>query len=309
MERVLAVLPEEHRDNVVYVDQHGNAYVNRPELKQQVQFARPLGGGRYAWPDGTTFVEPHADFGPAAGPTPLPTPPSGWVPPPCNLETSGAFRRVLSWPGSGPWWGLYRYAAFSANVWLPDASLGQVRMARPEDTGYVYTGGWGEHPNSTVDAGLQYGQRYNDWAPFIALHGGRRPRDVVWNPGRLRAGQYALLQFYVPTDGYVALRVQGEWTDGSRGTQVGRTMVTSWRADGLLNRLKRLTSIAQTRRNYRSGSYLLGVHWSRTALGRSLSALRPWDSSDTAEECDVPPGRVTVQRDSPGDEYVSIDLR
>jgi len=308
MERVLAVLPEEHRDNVVYLDQHGNVHVNRPELKQQVQFARPLGGGRYAWPDGSEFSLPEGNFGPAAGPTPVPTPPSGWVPPPCNLETSGSFRRVLSWPGSGPWWGLYRYAAFSANVWLPDASLGQVRMAS-QDTGYIYTGGWGESPDSTVDAGIQYSQRYGDWAPFIALHGGRRPDDVVWNPGRLRAGQYALLQFYVPADGYVALRVQGEWIDGSWGSQVGRTMVTSWRADGLLNRLKRVTSIAQLRRNYRSGSYLLGVHWFRTALGRSLDTLRPWDGFDTAEECNVPPDRVTVQRDSPGDEYVSIDLR
>ena len=140
MERVLAVLPEEHRDNVVYLDQHGNVHVNRPELKQQVQFARPLGGGRYAWPDGSEFSLPEGNFGPAAGPTAVPTPPSGWVPPPCNLETSGSFRRVLSWPGSGPWWGLYRYAAFSANVWLPDASLGQVRMAS-QDTGYIYTGG------------------------------------------------------------------------------------------------------------------------------------------------------------------------
>ena len=67
------MLPEEQRDNVVYLDQHGNVHVNRPELKQRVQFARPLGGGRYAWPDGTTFVEPQVDFGPAAGPTPLPT--------------------------------------------------------------------------------------------------------------------------------------------------------------------------------------------------------------------------------------------
>jgi hypothetical protein len=170
---------------------------------------------------------------------------------------------------------------------------------------HIYTGGWGERPDSTADAGVQY-SRLNNWAPFLALHGLGRVR---WNPGRLRAGRYALLQFYVPADGYVALRVQGEWIDGSWGSQVGRTMVTSWRADGLLNRLKRVTSIAQLRRNYRSGSYLLGVHWLHTALGRSLTALRPWDTSDTAEECNVPPDRVTVQRDSPGDEYVSIDLR
>jgi hypothetical protein len=77
MERVLAVLPEEHRDNVVYLDQHGNVHVNRPELKQRVQFARPLGGGRYAWPDGSEFSLPEGNFGPAAGPTPVLTPPSG----------------------------------------------------------------------------------------------------------------------------------------------------------------------------------------------------------------------------------------
>jgi hypothetical protein len=68
-------------------------------------YASACGSARLVSPsaDGSEFSLPEGNFGPAAGPTPVPTPPSGWVPPPCNLETSGSFRRVLSWPGSGPW--------------------------------------------------------------------------------------------------------------------------------------------------------------------------------------------------------------
>lgn len=252
---------------------------------------------------------------PAGGrPDPTPTPPSGWVPPPCNLERTGAFRRVLSKPGSGPSWGLYRYVAFSAQVYLPDPQQNEIRIALPNnETAYIYTGGWGEQPGSTVDAGFQYDQLRpweRKWAAFLKRHG---ERDPAWygRPGvGLAAGQYALLQFYVPADDLVAVRVEGRWTDGwtGRAESQGITMV-SWRADGLYNRLKRVTSIGQRTVNYRSGSYVLGVHWYHTSLGRSLDARRPWDTSDTAEECNVPPDRVTVRRDSPGDEYVSVDLR
>ncbi len=45
---------------MIYIDERGRVYSNRPDLK--VQFARPLGGGLYAWPDGQIFVDPGEDF-------------------------------------------------------------------------------------------------------------------------------------------------------------------------------------------------------------------------------------------------------
>jgi hypothetical protein len=306
---ILAALPEHHRGNVVYIDREGRIYSHPPELKAQVRAARRVGVGLSAWPDGTTFVDPDADFGPSGGPNPTPTPPSGWLPPPCSVEAgAGAFRRVLSFPGSGPEWFPFRYAAFSAHIYLPDPALNQIHIADPRrETAYIYTGGWGEQPTSTVDAGFQYNAPTRTWALVYKLHG-QRPLPLV-DVARLVPGQYVLLQFYVVLDDHVAVYAEGLWTDGFFGRRGDGISVVSWRGDGLKNRLKRVTTVAQKPRNDRSGTYVLGVHWFRTALGRSLNSLRPWTSADTAEECRVPPDRVTVQPDSAGDEYVSIDLR
>ncbi len=140
------------------------------------------------------------------------------------------------------------------------------------------------------------------------------------------------LEFYVPSDGSVAIRVTG----GTVRTGINRTLVTSasgWSKSGVGNVIKRLTTIAQASTNPNSGSFLLNVSWLDTKLGRftgtgltpigqgiPVAELRQWGQysrdidPDNVNDgfgigCSQPANRVTVDAFLSYAEDVNIDLR
>ncbi|WP_168734797.1 hypothetical protein [Deinococcus sp. KSM4-11] len=242
---------------------------------------------------------------------------------PCRDENSGPYRRVYSKPG---------FAFQSSRVYLPSDQQGDLheeKGAGHGDTAFVYVGGWGAS-GGAVDAGLQHGRYMNgsqdDWAPFFLVQQPGGPsavtvsdeRQAGGDPWRLRAGQDAELTFWVTQDAdltVLSLSVTGETNrDRTRSTLTLRAPIDArfgWDAGGGANILKRMTTLGQTagQQHLQTGSFLQGVNWQGSTLGRSADTAVPWQAAQTGGYCTFPDPATPVGQQADGHPKWHVEYR
>lgn len=284
-------LPPENRANAVAIT--ANGYICSPPGVRYEVYAR-VAPGLYSngtdllpYPeqdDRSSFYPADHEPGHLAGCAPTRPP-------------TGPFRRLRARPGDGPFWiSPGRRKGLWARVRLPEDSWVVAHELR--GTPFIMTGGWGPGGISPVDAGFIFNTGRRNWSAYMLVAGNVvRPPDQRFQPGSDVA-----LRFEVVADGQVALYV------GEQADLVVTAEAAGWRADGLGNRFKRTTSIAQVRENLRTGARLENVYWHNVILRSNVHA-QPWSAQDTAENCRYPhDDRVTVAADGWDREWVSIRL-
>lgn len=232
----------------------------------------------------------------------------------CRDEKSGPYRRVYSKPG---------YAYQTAQVYLPSDNQGDLHEAKDAgcgDTCFVYAGGWGAR-GGAVDAGFQHGRYMNrpqdDWAPFFLVQQPGGPSAVTisdqrqrgGDPWRLRAGQNAILTFWVTQEAdltVLSLFIQGETNlDRQHSTLTLRAPVDArfgWDARGGANILKRMTTIGQTygKQNLSTGSFIQGANWQGSRLGLTEQDAQDWRAEHTGGYCTFPDPKTPEGQRSDG---------
>jgi hypothetical protein len=277
---VMAHIPRDERENVIYIDESGNVYANRQELKNEMNQYKHRKENIYVDKSGKEVVIPEFQSKPKESTTKgigilTASEPS------CTGGT-GPYRRVHSKTG---------YSWMSSYVHL-SGGLAEIEMKNVSsgDTGHIYAGGW-SNSNTAVDAGFQYSSTYDNWAPFVHTEGSYYNTDV-----RFKSNQDVFLKFYVPQNDQVGLYVAGFDTTG---TKVTRTIVASssgWTSSGTGNIIKRVTTIAQKKgtENFNTESYIKNVHWYDAKIGTSSTNNHTWSSTDTGGYCSYP-NTTTVQ--------------
>lgn len=213
---------------------------------------------------------------------------------------TGPYRRVSSNAGTKS----QPYTYMETTVTLPSKS--NIKE-NGKDTAYVYIGGSGN--GTEIDAGLQHSPTYDNWAPIINCN------SVYSHPSdtdRFKGGQTVKMVFYVSADNKVVLQVSGTTDKGQYKTITTYcNTATGWKANGIGNTMKRVTSIGQSPENLSSGSYILGVKWANSYIG-TTSSKHQWLANDTLASgsiCYPNKTKVTVNYVNAGEETVSIDLR
>ncbi len=213
---------------------------------------------------------------------------------------TGPYRRVSSKVGTSS----TPYTYVESKVTLPVAA--NVKEASgTNDTAYVYIGGSGN--GTEIDAGLQHSPTYNNWAPIILCKG------VVYHPtdkDRFVAGQNVTMAFYVSGDNKVTLKVTGKVTTGQTKTIViNCNNATGWKANGVGNSFKRVTSIGQAPQNLNNKSYIKNIRWYDSYIG-TISKKHKWLAGDTLKYISYPSNskKVTVNYVNAGEEVDTIDL-
>jgi Tfp pilus assembly protein PilZ len=238
---VMKHIPPDERENVIYIDHFGKIFANKPELKEEIYKLEHVKDNIYLDKSGNEFVAPTPKRSKKESVAIL------FASEPNCSGGSGPYRRVHSKLG---------YSWMSSYVYLPGGTEIEMKNVTSGDTGHIYSGG-NSNDNTAVDAGFQYSQTYDNWAPFIHTHGKYYNTDV-----RFKVGQDAFLKFYVPQDGQVALYVAGYATDGSKVSRTIAAASSGWTSNGTGNNLKRLTTIAQKvdSENFTTGSHIKNVH-------------------------------------------------
>lgn len=250
----MALLLPEHRVNVIFFDDDGTVYANRPELKNDFITYAAIGGGEYVNNAGMQIYLPD---------DPRPNSLAGQAA--CTSST-GPYYRVYSSPGAGMPFFSKRYAYAQSQISLLDNS--NITVNDPsKETVYAYMGGWANGgAGIQIDAGFQYDPNSSEqnWALFIKVGSNLQVSDNY--DYRYAAGQLANLEFYVPNNGTVVIHASGSyarpWLTG--GISGDRTLIGNASGrdkDGLGNVMKRVTSIAQAPQNLSSGSSINGLLW------------------------------------------------
>lgn len=342
MTDALRNLPLTYRQNVVLIANDGNVYATSPALEHLFGKAESLGNRRFRdTATGRMFTAPQL-------PTqPLPSA-SGSISTlavDCTSDGTGPFRRMVTSPGTTS---INGYGYSLGQVDLPSGWNSSLHYTTGKENFYIMLGGWGNNGSGTlagatnaIDAGLQFdhvdlngdGTLDNTWALFIMDQTGAR------NPGpRYQWGQTVTMEFWVPQDGRVAIRVSGTLAPQSlQPANVDLTNLTvlmdqgNWRANGYGNVLKRETTLGQDwpSENLSSGAYMLNAFWDDAKLAKSVgnptptisqslnpSYLHEWGQfgGDIAPSvgtmCKYPNNsKVTIDNWTSYMEGVSIDLR
>lgn len=279
---VLENLPENERENVVYINDKNEVFANKQGLIDDWKKAELIEGRTYAI-DGQRVTAPAETIAPAAA---------------SCAKSDGPYRKVESKSG---------YAWYGGNVYLPSASKKEMYDEnKPNgngDTAHIYTGGVGG--GQEVDAGFFHQSTNDDWAMFIRNNG------YVYGP-RFEAGQTMQMKFYVPANDQVALYVVGKKKGES--SPISYTLVKDvkgWTKDGKANRIKRNTTIATTKGTH-SGTFMKNVYWNQSYIGLSSSSNSQWLSAQTEGYCSVPSGSkddISVNFINAGEETVSITIK
>jgi len=324
MAEIMRLLPPAHRDNVIYLSENGQIYANKPSLRGEFRLSRQISDRVYETAWGEKFVLPSSG-------SPDDVSKLEYT---CIPVSTGPFRRIATQRGVNVSGGRFSYAY--AQVSLPgEGSVYGLQNSSGDqiETPFVYLGGHSTTSSGSimteVDGGVQWSQAKKDWALYLKSGSNVAVQN---NQVRLFSPVTISLEFYVPSDGSVAIRVTG----GTVRTGINRTLVTSasgWSKSGVGNVIKRLTTIAQASTNPNSGSFLLNVSWLDTKLGRftgtgltpigqgiPVAELRQWGQysrdidPDNVNDgfgigCSQPANRVTVDAFLSYAEDVNIDLR
>lgn len=311
MADVLSRLDPEDRDNVIYVDESGDIYSNKPSLKASADSYTFIGNNQYrSAKSGLTLTGPGNYSEPidtTADDNPLEDQYSIQSVPPTETGGSGPYRRVFTNDG---------YSWMSTYVTLPGGpNMKDNDSAGFFDTGYVYLGGWSS--NSTgIDAGMQHSTTFDNWTPVTLANHTMFPAGV-----RFKSNQDIYMKFYITAPNEATLAVSGVGIDGvSKTITLVRDGVSGWNKDGIGSRLKRMTTIGQKGgESMNTGSYMKGVHWHDVTIGHydsnnasanliysnwnsasQTGGYHNWDNTQTKH--------VFVNYINPGEETVNIQL-
>jgi len=235
---VMLQLPDDHRYNVIYYALDGKVYANNPALLKTVKAYLPsfsdqrTGVAR----DGSTIpLAPMATVRPNA--YNCAAPPGSYT---------GGFREVYSRCNT-PY--------DLATVYLPCASNGDIHFSYPNsETAYIYMGGF-SGAGYAIDAGMQFSNKYNDWALFI-----RQGLKQNSNYTRYQCNQTIQLEFHPVSTTLLADDVLGYQDNGSflRITQTFDVPASEfWSPSCPSCIVKRVSSLAQNGfLNVTDGSYV-----------------------------------------------------
>jgi hypothetical protein len=274
--QVMSNLDPEDRENVIYVDENGSIFTNKPELKQGVVLtpaSEVVAAERFA--GGMSVSQELAA--------------------PSCTSTTGPYRRVYSNAS---------YSWLSTYVHLPGttAEIKEYSVNGSGDTAYVYSGGWGAN-GDVVDAGFQHSPTYDNWSAIITVNGS----PLSYTP-RFLSNQDVNLKFYVPSNGQVALSVTGYDVSGTKTTLTQVRAAAGFSSSGG-NTLKRVTSIGQSVQGMYTGSYVKNVHWYSSYIGTSSTSNHVWLAADTGGYCSYPDStKVQVNYVNAGEETDNIIL-
>ena len=288
-------------------------YGNTPEAKQ-VGFYKPT-------KDANIYVDERGSkaFFPTTAPDPEPELSPTWLYDHFYTECrgdKGAYRRMFTKEGGV---GIStRYTYIRTVFGVRGGSTSTIRIAnRDNTTAFAFLGGNGTN-GWAMDAGLQYGSTYEDWALFLRTQGG-----VVSSQGRgqeaerFAPDQRIEVEFFVvqdsttlnihdadgDNDNVVAVIARGR--DVSDGTMQTKTFVMDiarkgWYRDGMnyesaeyirrtagIN-LRHTVSLAQITMNLNDGSYFRGTTIEDTLVGSSYATRRAQTSTDVARICEWP---------------------
>lgn len=210
--------------------------------------------------------------------------------------TTGPYRRVYSFPG-------YNY--LSAVVTLP---CGDARLIGDQDqfdveTGYIYTGGWGDESNgqsgAAIDAGFQFDSFHTAYSLFIAYRG------KLWygsNLPRIKCGQPAAFTFSpesATSVGITATNIMDE--NGVHRTEhiaITQTNGEGWSTNGAGDYengaiVKRMTTIGQPSS---SGQSLVAFSNALRGMGASWETDGSYFGIDSQQKAQVQWRNVKIGR-------------
>ncbi|MGH2349291.1 MAG: hypothetical protein ACRDFT_07505, partial [bacterium] len=265
---ILAKLPPELRQNVVYADPLCQFFVNRVALRNVTEFLQPVIDNVYVTRLGEEIVMPvdnegydYYHDGPPGGEAGMTQsemlldPNAVTV---CDTpnDPTGPFRRIVSKIGTSS----RPYNVVRSLVWLPSSTSGDLKMNRSLDVPHVYFGG-NASGSKDLEAGVFWNPAKDNWAMY---HRGGGSCEKPLLTKRFKSGQRIELVVHVVENNRLGLGVYGTFTDGGQGWVECVFDSTGWRRNGVDNRFRRMTSIAQKRGKYdpKSGSYVRGVEWS-----------------------------------------------
>ena len=220
-------------------------------------------------------------------------------------QDTGAFFRIHSPEGNSS----MRFSGTRAVVTLPVKDEDIYYDDRREGT-YIMLGGWGDNPQTAVDAGVYFNYDSDNWAGLIQVGG---VPDEVPLTARFAPDQDLEIIFSVPEDDWVRLEVLGQLEDGRSVRLLENAPAEGWRSDGTGNIMKQETSIAQPKNqvDHSSGAYFRNVAWHEASLSDDFEQWE-WseDGETTAQTCSFPENnKVEVSGWEPYVDYsVSIDL-
>jgi len=208
---------------------------------------------------------------------------------------TGAYREVCSFVGNG---------FENGTVYLPSAAKGEVFIGAPGDVPYVYMGGF---VPDAVDAGWQYSPTYDNWAPIINAKGVfTLCEDVSPQCSRVPGGTTVQMSFQINQDDQT---VSLSWTCNSCNGQFTLTSKNTVKVDINNCLVKRITSIAQDKENFGTGSNITNVQWSGCMLGPSPADAQQWDGSSVSNYINYPDKTVIqVGFQDPSDETDAVIL-
>ncbi|MEX1029836.1 MAG: hypothetical protein WDZ91_07300 [Paenibacillaceae bacterium] len=287
MEQVMQNMSPEEQENVIYVDENGKVYANKSELKKEVEKLTKIKDNLFEDGKGNRFAFPDQGEKPTENKVPSVLANSALVNPFSYFKKDPVKILSASYPslsgGTGPYRRVFskpNYTWASAYAYLPGGTdmVDNNAAGGNGDTGYVYTGGWG-NTGSAVDAGFMHGTTNHDWAPMLQING-----SAYGQTPRLSESQNVFLKFWVSGTGQISMYFAG--IEKSTGLQITRTYVYS--APGFSttggNIIKRMTTIGQTTESFTTGSHIRNVHWYSTYIGTSSTSNHAWVSTDQATD-------------------------
>ena len=329
-EEMKNVLPE-HRKNFVFVDLNENVFVNRPELRNAVEFLRSTKqpgvyintAGRketFPLPAPKPEASAHERFDPQY------TKADNYKGCPANR---GPYRRMMTKEGcpAGGNCNGYTYGFMKAKVNVEGASTSTINV-RDNETAYVTFNMWGirtnEEPTNypVVDGNLQYSMKNKDWALSLSYYSfatGRRealPANKMRVQDRFAPNQVITTSLYIAADNRIAMNGQGRMANraGSDSITIELAVRAGFPragrpANGSGINMGHNIAIAQSNTSdyTRNGSYFKGtailttdLGYMRGAPGSSTATTHALNDKDRAVICLRPPDVFVPSRVTPG---------
>lgn len=323
------VLPE-HRKNFIFVDANENVFVNRPELRDAVEFLRPTKQpGIYINSVGQEEVfplpAPKPEFSSHEGLDPQYTKADNYKGCPANR---GPYRRMMTKEGcpAGGNCNGYTYGFMRAKVNVEGSSNSTINL-RSTETAYVTFNMWGirtnEEPTNypVVDGNLQYSMTNRDWALALSYYSYATGRREALEGNKMRVvdrfapNQVITTSLYIAADNRIAMNGQGRMANraGSDSITIELAVRAGFPragrpANGSGINMGHNIAIAQGTGDFtRNGSYFKGTAIQTTNLGymtgtsgSSSARYHALGDKDRAIICLRPPDVFVPSRVTPG---------
>lgn len=273
---VSSVLPEDSKQNFVYVNMDGKVYSPQANLANGVEFLKNEPDGSMLDSQGNQFAAPiNSDDKLSLMGGNL-----GKISNCSDGGATGAFHRFFTDNLKANWIG--------AKVTLPKegSSLGGSNLGKGiQDTPYLYLGGWGDGTsNISLDVGLVYRWDTKKWYPFVrsevvqvpAVSGD--PRQASWGSVPLEPGTTVDVLFW-HIDDKVMISIKAT-PSSPVVTKMTGIPNAGWRASGTSIRYKIMSSLAQSSPESftRETSYMLNARWNNVRYG-----FKNWGANQSSD--------------------------